>query len=479
MATKTHKRKEKIYIGPKLRRHRQALGLTQERMGQELDISASYLNLIENNQRPISVPVLLRLVDIYGFDLGDLKGSGDAQLIGDISNALRDPVFEGASISRQEIDAAITHSPKLAAGFSHLYNRFREQQTKGAYEGGKAGLGAIEDQDAALYEVRHFLQNNRNYFESLDNLAEALADEMKLEEGDVRTKLTARLRDFHLIRLRLLPDDVMGELLRYFDPHNKCLNLSELLRDTAIRFQMAYQIGLLEYRSTIDGIIEASDFKATEAQNLARVTLANYFAAALLMPYSRFLNEAEEARYDMALLGNRFGTSFEQTAHRLTTLNSPERRGVPFFFLRIDRAGNMSKQYSTGKFHIANFGGTCPLWNIHECFEAPDRIHTQVLELPDETRFFSLAKVVTRGRDTYHQPAQRFALAIGCELNQARRLVYASDHNLEAPNPTLIGPNCYFCDRATCRSRAHAPLDKSLAFSERARGLSIYSFGEG
>jgi predicted transcriptional regulator len=176
------------------------------------------------------------------------------------------------------------------------------------------------------------------------------------------------------------------------------------------------------------------------------------------------------------LLSHRYGTSFEQTAHRLTTLQKPEARGIPFFFVRIDVAGNVSKRFSAGRFHFSRFGGACPLWNIHECFQAPGKVHTQIVQLPDDTTYFSIAKMVSRSDGTHDNPAQKLAIGLGCDIAYAPRLVYAKKYNLEEPSPTPIGINCYLCERQNCRQRAHAPLNKTLLFDERARGMSIFSF---
>ncbi|MDP1068811.1 short-chain fatty acyl-CoA regulator family protein, partial [Klebsiella pneumoniae] len=97
---------------------------------------------------------------------------------------------------------------------------------------------------------------------------------------------------------------------------------------------------------------------STEAAALARIGLASYFAGALVLPYGRFLAAAQELRYDIALLARRFGVSFETVCHRLSTLQRREASGVPFFFVRVDRAGNISKRQSATDFQFSRSGGT-------------------------------------------------------------------------------------------------------------------------
>jgi predicted transcriptional regulator len=267
-------------------------------------------------------------------------------------------------------------------------------------------------------------------------------------------------------------------MLRYFDRHSKRINLSELLPQSGRRFQLAYQISILEYRDLIDEVVGTADLNGLEAEGLCRTTLANYFAAAILMPYDQFLKEAENSKYDVDLLCHRFGTSFEQTAHRLTTLQKPDARGIPFFFVRIDVAGNVSKRFSAGRFHFSRFGGACPIWNIHECFLTPDKTVTQIIQMPDDTTYFSIAKMVVRSNGTYKNPLQKLAIGLGCDIAYAPRLVYAEKYNLNNPRPSKIGVNCHLCERPHCRQRAHAPLNRIISFDERRRGISLYDFDE-
>jgi len=250
-------------------------------------------------------------------------------------------------------------------------------------------------------KVRDFIQANTNFFPEIEAAATTLSEDLGLSRTQPRTVLTDRLKETHDIAVRIVPTDIMPNMLRWFDRHNQRINLSELLSQSGRRFQLAFQIGMLEQRILFDELIDRAKIEGREARGLARTSLANYFAAAVLMPYHRFLKEAEKTRYDVELLAHRFGTSFEQTAHRLTTLNDPNARGIPFFFLRIDIAGNVSKRFSAGKFAFANQGGACPIWNIHETFSHPGRLHTQLVQLPDKATYFSIAKAVSRAGN-YH-----------------------------------------------------------------------------
>ena len=470
---------EKLMIGPRLRRFRQTLGITQARMAEDIGISASYLNLMERNQRAMSAKVLLRMAEIYDFDLSEFAGQGDAHLVAEVYESLRDPLFKGDSISKNEAEDLVNASPNAARALVKLYEQHRDRSRRtSTMASDRDKVELLEQSAQAVDSVRRFIHQQRNYFPELDAAAESLSSKLAPSKREPHTALTDRLLSKHDIRVRIVPVDIMPQMLRYFDRHSKRINLSELLPQSGRRFQLAYQIGMLEYRGLIDEIVTSAKLPGREAEGLCRTSLANYFAAALLMPYGRFLKDAEQSRYDIDLLSYRFATSFEQTAHRLTTLQKPDARGIPFFFIRIDVAGNVSKRFSAGRFHFSKFGGACPLWNIHECFQAPGKMHTQIIQLPDDTTYFSMAKMVSRSDGTYERPSQKLAIGLGCDIAYAPRLIYSGKYNLDAPKPTPIGVNCYVCERQHCRQRAHAPLGKTLSFDERARGMSLFRFTE-
>lgn len=474
------RRPEKLIIGPRVRRLRQTLGLTQTRMAEDLGISTSYLNLIERNQRAMSANVLLKLAERYDFDISDLAGQSDQHLIAEVYEAVRDPMFRDSPVSKSEAEDLVSSSPNAAKALLKLYRQSRDLAKREAEAGGPSSTAELAERSAeAVESVRLFLQKERNFFPRLDAVAEGLSAELNLDRNPTFSTLAGRLKERHLTTVRIMPISIMPNMLRYYDRHSRRIQLSELLRTSGRQFQLAFQIGMLEQRDLIDQIVKSANLPSQDAEWLCRTSLANYFAAALLMPYGRFLKEAEQTKYDIELLGHRFGTSFEQTAHRLTTLQKPEARGIPFFFIRVDIAGNVTKRFSSGKFHFSQFGGVCPLWNIHEAFINPDRTISQVIQMPDETTFFSVARMVSRSDGTYENPQQKFAIALGCDIAYANRLTYARGFDLENLKPTPIGVNCFLCERPDCLHRAHAPLNKALDFDERARSMSLYRFNDG
>ncbi len=469
---------QKLMIGPRIRQLRQSLGLTQLAMANDLGISTSYMNLIERNQRPMSAKVLLKLAETYDIEIAKLSPESDAKIVQELSTILKNPAYGSYTISNAELRDSVGSSPDFAKAFIALHARAEELTVQASLRqdtlADRDKVELLEESSGAVENVRRFIHDSQNYFDAIDKAAENLADEMGLNNRQPQIALSERLFENHGIKVRIVPSDIIPSRLSLFDPHNQRLDLSELLPQSGRRFRIAYQLGLLEHRDIIDRTITKAILPSKEADDLARLSLANYFAAAVLMPYERFLKAAHDNHYDVELLTRRFDTSYEQTAHRLTTLQRKSARGVPFFFVRVDMAGNISKRFSAGKFHFSRFGGACPLWNIHACFQTPGETIPQIIEMPDGTKYFSVARAVLRPEGAHGQHAQMVAIGLGCELGHADELVYA--HGNTELQPTPIGVNCYLCERPACRSRAHAPINRKLSFDERARDQSIFRF---
>jgi predicted transcriptional regulator/DNA-binding XRE family transcriptional regulator len=471
----------KLFIGPRFRRIRRQLGLTQTQMAQELDVSPSYVNLIEQNQRPVTAQVLLRMAEAYDVDLKDLAAADTDRFFAELNEVFSDPLFREFELPKQELRDFVELCPDVANSVQHLYRAYIEaRQGESLAASRLAGRDEAPNTDANPVErVRELIEANRNHFPALETAAERLRDELDVPSHDLFRALSERLRERHGILVRTLPVDVMRDTLRRYTPHRKQLLLSELLDDTGRVFQTAFQLALAESGKLIDSIVAKSGSMDEPARRLFRISLANYFAAAIIMPYARFHETAESLGYDIGLLGQRFGSSFEQVCHRLTTLQRPTARGVPFFMLRVDNAGNVSKRFSSGGFPFSKFGGTCPLWNVHATFETPDRVVTQIIELPDGARYFSVAQAVRRPVAPFGQPQPRYAIGLGCELKFLPRLVYSAGLSIDKVEGTPIGVNCRLCERANCGQRAEPPLTRSLVLDESIRGVSPFRFVEG
>jgi XRE family transcriptional regulator, fatty acid utilization regulator len=469
---------KKLFVGPRFRRIRQQLGLSQTQIAEGLGISPSYINLIERNQRPVTAQILLRLAETYDLDLRDLATADEDRFFAELNEIFSDPLFRQIDLPKQELRDLAELCPGVTHALQRLYAAYTE-----ARRGETMVAAQMADRDeGARFEanpierVRDLIEANRNYFPELETAAENLRDELNVPAEELFAALSTRLREKHSILTRIMPVDVMRETLRRFDRHRRQLLISELIDGPGRAFQLAFQIGLTEYSSAIETIIGRAGPLDDAPHRLYRITLANYFAAAAMMPYQPFQTAAEGLGYDLNILSQRFNAGFEQVCHRLTTLQRPNARGVPFFMLRVDNAGNVSKRFSSGTFPFSKFGGTCPLWNVHSTFDTPDRLLSQVIELPDGTRYFSIAQVLRRTAAPHAQPQPRFAIGLGCEIRHAPKLVYASGINLEATEGTPIGVNCRLCERENCSQRAEPPITRTLILDENTRRMSSFVF---
>jgi XRE family transcriptional regulator, fatty acid utilization regulator len=467
----------KIFAGPRLKRLRRERQLTQAGMAAALDVSPSYLNLMERNQRPITVQVLIRLTGVYGIDPRDFMEGESGHSASEIEQILADPLFREAAVPRGEVRDAAENSPALLAAMARLYRAY-----VAAREASEAGAGADRDRaepvpgDSPVDRIRAILQEARNHFPDLEDAAETLAAELEPAGNGLYFALCEHLRARHGIRVRALPAEVMGDRLRWYDHHRRQLMISEAVEPPGRTFQAAYQLALSQFGELLNATAARLEPNDGLSRRLLRITLANYFAGAVMMPYGRFVEAAELVAYDVEILAVRFGASFEQVAHRLTTLARPTARGVPFFLVRVDIAGNFSKRFSSSRFPFAHSGGTCPLWNIHATFAEPGRILTQVIELTDGSQWFSLSRTVRRSLTPWGAIEPRFAIGLGCEIKFARRLVYAKRLDFAALDATPIGINCRLCDRPACAQRAAPPALRPLRVDETMRGISPFTF---
>lgn len=468
------------FLGHKMRRFRRELGLSQQEMADELEISASYLSLIEHNQRPVTVPLLFKLGQAFQVDLRDFAEDDQARLGTALKEVFSDPVFDGEGPRDTDIRELAAASPAAAEAVILLYQRYRdlreesvslEQQT-GTRDGeGRGGLRL-----SPVEEVRDFLQAQSNHFPALEEAAEALWEAADLDPDALFQSLTDHLREVHGVGVRVVPHDVLDETLRRFDFHRRRVLISELLPLPGRTFQLAAQLAALAYREPIEALVDEAGLSGEEARRLAFTTLAGYFAGAVMMPYERFLAAAGEQRYDLDILKARFNASFEQVCHRLTTLQRQGARGVPFFFVRVDHAGNVSKRLSGAGFEFARFGGTCPRWVIYEAFLNPDRIMTQIAETPDKHRFLTIARTVDSVRLGHGHRPPHLAVAVGCDLRHAAQVVYADGMEQPAQHATPIGTACRVCDRFDCTWRAHPPVSTRLRVDDNIRRITPFSF---
>ncbi|MFI0741168.1 short-chain fatty acyl-CoA regulator family protein [Streptomyces sp. NPDC021100] len=466
----------KTYAGARLKRLREERRMSQADLARVLGISASYLNQMEHDSRPLTVPVLLRLTEAFGVDPGFFSERDTTRLMADLREALAGEIAE-SRVSAADLHDLAARLPGVAQVLLELGRRNQQlsERLAGAADSRDRGRGQGGATTSTPHEeIRDFFYRRQNYLHDTDLAAERLAGEMGIRPGEVVRALTARLATAHGVHLATEP----GARLHRYDGGSRTLHLSARLRPGQRAFRMATQLALLEYGEGIDRLAGEDFPPGSTPHALARIGVANYFAAALVLPYAAFHAAAEEARYDIERLTDHFGLGYETICHRLSTLQRPRLRGVPFSFVRVDRAGNLSKRQSATGFHFSRAGGTCPLWNVYEALATPGRIHVQVAEMPDGQRYLWTARAVTRNRGGWGEPGKTYAIGLGCEIRHAHRLVYSDGLDLANPSvATPIGMGCRVCERLDCSQRATPPLGRPLLIDQNSSTFVPYPVG--
>jgi XRE family transcriptional regulator, fatty acid utilization regulator len=443
----------KTFAGARLRRLREEQGLTQAALARVLGLSTSYVNQLENDQRPITVPVLLTITERFGLPAQYFAPDSDARLVSD----LREVLAEGSATAAQ-IEELVARMPAVGQTLVNLHRRLHDTTAdlEAIRSRANVEVSAVPQQPMPFEEVRDFFYDRKNYIGELDVAAEELFNQNRLRIGGLDGQLAELLAE--KLGITVIIDD--GQLLnsnakRLFQAESRTLYLARWLHPGQRAFQLATQIALLTQKGLISGIIAGDDQLSDDARGVARIGLANYFAGALLLPYLKFLDAAESARYDIDHLARQFEVGFETICHRLSTLQRPSARGVPFIFVRTDSAGNISKRQSATAFHFSRVGGNCPLWVVHHAYSRPGQFLTQIAQMPDERTYFWIARTTTTEPSRYLGPDKSFAIGLGCDVAHAEKLIYSVGIDLtDSAAIVPIGAGCKICDRPACPQRA-------------------------
>ncbi len=461
----------RIYAGAKLRETRRRLGLTQKDFAAKLGVSLPYLNQMENNKRPVSTTVVLALAQEFGFDVTELASGDSERLVSDMREAMADPVFADDPPPLADLRLTASNAPGLARAFLALHRAYRETHERLASLDEALGREDARMQPSPWDEVRDFFHYCDNYIDAVDRAAEHFAQ--GAGTGGIAAHSVQTLRGEGIT-----VQEGDTEILRRFDPEARVLTLSARVAPETRTFQLLLQVALLRQDQLLEAMLDLARFQSHEARAIAKIGLANYFAGAALMPYGAFLAAARETRHDLERLAQLFGASIEQVAHRLSTLQRPGAKGIPFFFVRVDQAGTITKRHSATRLQFARFGGACPLWNVHRAFETPGRFLRQLAETPDGVRYLSIARDVSKPGGHFGAPVRRFAIALGCEVAHAGRLVYGDGLDVgDKQNFEPIGISCRICERVNCHQRAVPPLERRLNIDTDRRGVLPYEVG--
>jgi predicted transcriptional regulator/transcriptional regulator with XRE-family HTH domain len=471
--TKTSAR---TFSGARLRRLRQERGLTQAALAQALDLSTSYVNQLENDQRPITVPVLIALTERFDLSPQYFSSDTDARLVADLSDLLTETGAEHG-VTRTQIEEFVARMPEIGRSLVTVHRRLRDatEELEGYRSRATAESSQPPERPMPFEEVRDFFYDRSNYIGDLDQAAEEMFAESGLRTGGLDIQLADLMRDKFGITVAI-DGDLPETAKRRYHEDTGVLRVARWLMPGQRAFQIATQLALLSQSDTISAIVATDDQMSAEARGVARIGLANYFAGAFLLPYREFHRAAEELRYDIDLLGRRFGVGFETVCHRLSTLQRPQQRGVPFIFVRTDKAGNISKRQSATAFHFSRVGGSCPLWVVHDAFAQPGRIVVQVAQMPDGRSYFWVAKTTAPEGRGYLGQHKSFAVGLGCDVAHAEKLVYSTGVVLDDPTTAVpIGAGCKICSRPSCAQRAFPYLGGRVVVDENAGSSLPYS----
>ena len=469
--------KTDLKIGPKIKAFRRQLGLQANKFAEQINISPSYLNLIEAGKRKIDGDLLIKISKELRVELSDLTSKSDINLENDISELLDDQLFEDLDILGPEVKDLVNTNPKIARALIKLGDNFKQKDHEIVNKVENISGKIIDSRKTSFpgEVISDFLQENKNYFPKLEEFANSIFE--KVQKNN-RTRYIA-LCDFLKKEYSIIVKDIIPEetkpFSKIFNKTKKELLLSDYNSLETKKLHAAAQIAQEGAIDIINDYLSKFSFPSKESQRLTQVALLNYCGAAILMPYKLFHSECKKLKYDLQLLQNTFATSFEQVAHRVTCLQDPKLPGIPFHMLRTDIAGNISKRFSLSGIEIPRYGGACPRWNVYSAFTRPGVIQAAVSKMTNGEKYVCIARTVEKGVGRYGQSKSILSIGLGCEAKYAKEFVYTenldiSDKKTEIP----IGVSCRTCDRLDCSQRAFPPLHKKFDVDINTRGVSVY-----
>ena len=466
-----------LKIGPKIKAFRRQLGLQANKFAEQLNISPSYLNLIESSKRKIDGDLLIKISKELRVDLSDLTSKSDLNLENDISDLLDDQLFDDLDILGPEVKDLVNSNPKIAKALIKLGDNFRQKDHEIVNKVENISGKIIDSRKTSFpgEVISDFLQENKNYFPKLEEFANEIFNKVQKNNRTRYIALCEFLNQEYSITVKDIIPEETKPFSKVFNKKTKELLLSDYNSLETKKLHAAAQIAQEGAKDIIDEYLSNFKFPSDESKRLTQIALLNYCGAAILMPYKLFHNECKKLKYDLQLLQNTFATSFEQVAHRVTCLQDPKLPGIPFHFLRVDMAGNISKRFSLSGIEIPRYGGACPRWNVYSAFTRPGVIQAAVSKMTNGEKYVCIARTVEKGVGRYGQSKSILSIGLGCEAKYAKEFVYTenldiSDKKTEIP----IGVSCRTCDRLDCSQRAFPPLHKKFDVDINTRGVSVY-----
>jgi hypothetical protein len=466
-----------LKIGPKIKVFRRQLGMQANKLAEKLNISPSYLTLIEGGKRKIDADLLLRICQELTIDVSDLTNKSDVNLANNISELLDDKLFEDLDILGPEVKDLANTNPKIGKALIRLGDILKKKDHELINKIEKLS-GKIVDSRKSSFPgevIADFIQENKNYFPKLEDFANKIFDKLKENNRTRYISICNFLKSEYDITVKdIIPDEGKTFSKIYYEK-NRELILSDYISLETKKLYAAAQIAQEGAIDEINKYLESFNFPSEESKKLTKVALLNYCGAAILMPYKLFHTECKKLKYDLELLQNIFATSFEQVTHRVTSLNDPNLPGVPFHFLRVDVAGNISKRLSLSGIEIPRYGGACPRWNVYSAFSRPGVIQAAVSKMTNGEKYVCIARTVEKGIGRYGQKKSILSIGLGCEAKYAKDFVYTENLDIHDKKSEIpVGVSCRTCDRLDCSQRAFPPLHKKFDVDINNRGVSVY-----
>ena len=466
-----------LKIGPKIKAFRRQLGLQANKLSEQLGISPSYLNLIESGKRKIDGDLLLKVCEELKIELTDLTNKSDLNLANNLSELLGDELFEDLDILGPEVQDLVNTNPKIARALIKLGDNYKQK--------GQEIVSKVENISGKIIDgrktsfpgevVSDFLQENKNYFSKLEKFADDIFNRIQINNRATYMALCDFLKTEYGVKVKdVLPEDGKPFSKIYYKSQKE-LHLSDYVALETKKLYAAAQIAQEGAMVVIENYLSEFKFPSEESKKLTKVALLNYCGAAILMPYKLFHQECMKQKYDLELLQNTFACTFEQIAHRVTCLQDPKLPGIPFHFLRVDVAGNISKRFSLSGIEIPRYGGACPRWNVYSAFSRPGVIQAAVSKMSNGEKYVCIARTVEKGVGRYGKKKSILSIGLGCQAKYAKDFVYTENLDLNDKKTEIpIGVSCRTCDRLDCSQRAFPPLHKKFDVDLNSRGVSVY-----
>ena len=464
-------------IGYKIKSKRKKLGITQAKLSKKLSISPAYLNLMENGKRKIDLDLLVKMANELNIDVSDISKKSDTNLYQNLMDLLGDNLFENLDITNFDVKELLNSNPLIAKALVKLGDNYKKKN-QDIFSKVENISGKFIDSRKNSFPgevVADFIQENENYFPKLEEFASDFSKKIQINARVEYSHICEYLKKNHEIEVKDIVPEENKPFTKQYDEIKKIFLVSDYLNLETKKLYAGAQVAQLEATDTIDEYLNTFSFPSEESKKLSKVALLNYTGAAIIMPYKLFYDEAIKQRYDIELLQNTFAVSFEQVAHRLTCLQDPKMKGIPFHMLRADVAGNISKRFSLSGIEIPRYGGACPRWNIYKAFTMPGKINAAVSKMSNGEKYVCIARTVEKGIGKHGMEKTLLSIGIGCQVKYAKGFVYADSLNLtDKKTETPIGVNCRTCDRMDCQQRAFPPLHKKFDIDLNKRGISVY-----